>query len=294
MAKSPKKPPRAPLITKCIFWEPSKSHVPLDREHIFGDWLRDYVRSPANKHNLKATTIGTHATLHVSRNKIRPGEPLQSRLKIVCKTCNSGWMSGIQQTAKPFLIPLIQGRRTTLTATEQKAIATWCAMTAMTGEFLSLDPTAIAISQKERDWLRDHGSPPDNWKIWIGHRPSRNSFWNHYIVPLNAKNVLNLSNDSLALPDTQTTTFIIGNLFVHIFSSTGDPSIVSRWSWSPHPGLYLRLPQIFPLKDELIVWPPQGLTDFEVEMVSDAVEDVLTALYGGNPFARRPHSRPPR
>jgi hypothetical protein len=141
---------KAPLVDRCIFWETSRPHVPLDYEHIWGKWLLQYVHSKENKHSLKSTAIGTPGTLHTSHTRPRAGDPLRSKVKIVCKTCNSGWMGGIQSAAKPLLIPLIEGRRTTLGSSAQKAIAAWCAMATMTGEYLSFDTTAIAITQSEK------------------------------------------------------------------------------------------------------------------------------------------------
>jgi hypothetical protein len=280
------------LVEKCIFWEPSRSHSPLDREHIWGEWILQYVRSKDNKHSLKSTTLGGPGALYHSQIRPRAGDPLASKVKIVCKACNSGWMSRLQSGAKPALIPLIEGRPSILSASAQGAIAAWCAMSTMTGEFLSFDPTAIAISQAERDWLRDFQTPPKNWKIWIGHYPRRKGIWTHYVIPLRAKDIFNVPDDPLALPNTQTTTFVIGNLFVHIFSSIGDPQMVSRWVWPPGSLISLKLPQIFPPKEDLIAWPPQGLTDFEVELVETSVERVFAGARGENPLARAPHRKP--
>lgn len=265
---------REPIVSKCIFWEPSHPHAPLDNEHIWGQWLSTYVRSGTNKHHLQATTIGQPGTLHVRETKLRTGDPLRSKLKIVCKACNSGWMSGLQDAAKKILIPLIEGRRTGLAETAQTTIAAWCTMATMTGDYLSHDATAVGISQKERDWFRDHKAPPENWRIWIGHYPGRKGLWNHYVVPiLDAKDVLHATTNSLARPNTQTTTFVIGNFFVHAMS--GDPPTVARWTWPFGSRISLNLPQIFPPKETFIAWPPQRLTDFEVELVTNAFERVI-------------------
>jgi hypothetical protein len=220
------------------------------------------VHSKENKHSLKSTAIGTPGTLHTSHTRPRAGDPLRSKVKIVCKTCNSGWMGGIQSAAKPLLIPLIEGRRTTLGSSAQKAIAAWCAMATMTGEYLSFDTTAIAITQSEKDWFRVHQTPPKTWKIWIGHYPGSKGVWNHFVAHLRGKGIRNPSYDPLALPNTQTTSFVIGNLFVHVFSSTGDPQMVARWVWPFGSMISLKLPQIFPPKEGFIAWPTQGLTNF--------------------------------
>jgi hypothetical protein len=265
---------KVPLVTRCIFWEPSKPHTPLDREHIWGKWLKPYIRANANEHRLREEETGKPGTLSKIRITRRTGEPLLSKLKIVCKACNSGWMSKIQNAAKPFLLPLIQGRKATFGLEAQRAIAAWCTMATMTGDYLSHDDTAVAISQEERDWLRDNETTPRNWKIWIGHYTGRKGRWTHFVVPiLEAKDVPDSVIDGIAQPNTQTTTFVIGNLFVHVIS--GDPDTISRWIWPAGSPLTLKLVQIVPAKESIVVWPPIGLTDFEIELISTAFERVI-------------------
>ena len=275
------------IVERCIFWEAGKPHVPLDREHIFGDWLRQYVRANSNKHRLQHTIIGRAATLTKRKITSRAGEPLLSKAKIVCKGCNSGWMSRIQNAAKPYLVPLIQGRRVTLNAAAQRALAAWCAMVTMTGDYLPRDPSAIAISQTERDWLRDDGTPPQNWKIWIGDYRRQKGIWDHYVVSiLGAKDVPKLAPDGSAAPNTQSTSFVVGNLFVHAISSTGDRDLISRWVWPLGSRFSIHLPQIFPVKESWIIWPPQSLSDFEVNLVSSMMERVIEGAARGLTGAR--------
>jgi hypothetical protein len=248
----------------------------MDREHIFGDWLRKYVRADSNKHRMQHTVIGRPGTLTTRKITVRAGEPLLSTAKIVCTPCNTGWMSRIQNDAKPFLIPLIQGKKIVLGSAAQKAIGAWCAMVTITSDYLPRDPSAIAISQAERDWFREHKAPPDHWKIWIGDYRRQKGVWNHYVVPiLDSNNILHRPDGPLAQPNTQSTTFVVGNLLVHTLSSTGDLDLAARWNWPFSTRIGLNLPRIFPLKESFIVWPPQTLSDAEVNIVSDALERVI-------------------
>jgi hypothetical protein len=155
-------------MTRCIFWEPNTPHTRLSREHIWGKWLKAYVQSTMKKHHMQGEVVGRPGTPISIKSTIRAGDPLKSKIKIVCEACNNGWMSRIQQRAKPFLIPLIEGSTSVLGTVAQKAIATWCVMATMTAEYLTHDLTSIAISQADRDWFRDHGSPPENWRFGSG------------------------------------------------------------------------------------------------------------------------------
>ena len=146
----------------------------------------------------------------------------------------------------------------------------------MTGDYLSHDAEAVAITQAERDWFRDNLKPPDNWKIWIGRYQGNKGIWTHYVVPiLGTKDIVDFEDNTLSPPDTQATTFVIGQLCVHVLSSSGDPTIVTRWNWPFTSRIGLNLPRIFPPKEAVIVWPPNSLSEFEIELVSTTFERVI-------------------
>jgi hypothetical protein len=46
-------------------------------------------------------------------------------VKIVCASCNNGWMNDLENGVRPFLPDLINGRAVELTAGNQKALASW-------------------------------------------------------------------------------------------------------------------------------------------------------------------------
>jgi hypothetical protein len=62
-----------------------------------------------------------------------PGEPFkvweapvfEATLKDVCIECNSGWMSNIEASAKPFALPLMLGRSIALASEAQRKLALW-------------------------------------------------------------------------------------------------------------------------------------------------------------------------
>src|SRR6266478_112392 len=184
MAKNARsKEPRPPR--KCIFCgKPGMSN-----EDVWGRWLRPYVRADMRKHHFYAERINRPGEPNTASARLRAGDPLHSKVRVVCETCNNGWMSMIQERAKPILIPLIQGKATILGIEAQQTVASWCAMATMTGEFLDKDPVpgTIAVSQAEREWLWKNGIPPlEGWRIWIT-RYQRHKWpgrWVHLVVPI--------------------------------------------------------------------------------------------------------------
>ena len=158
MARKPNPPGR------CIFCgDPG-----LTREHVLPDWLRAiFPRLPTDTHRL-----GTIDWLHLpnvgavplSARKLRQGQAGSKKVRVVCKRCNTGWLSTMEEATKLLLEPLVIGGRL-LTIAEQRQLATWIAKTTMTAEFLV--PKQVSIKQLERQEFRLRGEPGSHWQIWI-------------------------------------------------------------------------------------------------------------------------------
>ena len=122
---------------RCIF---CRSSDRLTDEHIWGDWTKTYVERASKKHAFQDIRIPKPGVHKLAENRLRAGDPLISKVRIVCAKCNSGWMSQIQERAKPFLVHLFKGQFHALNRRAQTAIAAWVAMATMTGEHLPRNP----------------------------------------------------------------------------------------------------------------------------------------------------------
>ena len=256
------------MAKPCVF---CGQFAPMTKEHIWGEWIRQYVPSGANKHYLKDVEVNKAGQEeHVSITQ-RNGSAIGSYRKIVCDKCNNAFLSRIQNRAKPFLIPLLEGRRTALVAKAQTAIATWATMVTMTAEFFLNSSGKIAISGEDRAQLRATETALTDWDIWIGHYPggTNQHRWTHTSIPIvGGAELPGPDNVYTPLPNTQTTTFVVGKLYVHTMRSHY-PELSRNWHWLDNPRLrHLHVP-IWPIRHELIAWPINGLSDADVSLASE-------------------------
>jgi hypothetical protein len=101
---------------------------PASREHVFSDWLLTEFKA-------SNTTIGLHRRLgdgsrHRQRDEIR----LDSfKLKKICENCNNGWMSDLENAAKPLMLGLMKGSISfsVLTEGDRKTLARWAGKTSI-------------------------------------------------------------------------------------------------------------------------------------------------------------------
>ena len=120
------------------------------------------------KHSSSVHVVNPPGVPDVWSVQIRAGDPLRSKVRVVCTSCNNTWLSRIQEAAKSLLIPMFTGQTCVLGEAAQTTMATWATMAVMTAEHMMIEPSLIAVSQADREWLWKNGTPPRDWRIWIG------------------------------------------------------------------------------------------------------------------------------
>jgi hypothetical protein len=101
-------------------------------------------------------------------------KPFRTTARMVCSTCNSGWLSQIEGTAKPVITPLILGEPRRLPDDDQALIAAWTCKTALVSLLVSSDEarfTGYGVPPTEYTALyaqRDRIEPLPFSQYWIG------------------------------------------------------------------------------------------------------------------------------
>ena len=148
-------------MRRCVFCGgPANS-----REHAWPEWVIALFRNQEE------------ATIIAERDGEEPREwhgiNVSVKVKRFCHGCNTGWMSDLENEARPLLLPMIRGESMTLDGAQRIVVATWCLKTAMVFDLTRTDKN-IAILPSERAYLyeargkRGLGSPfPPHTFIWI-------------------------------------------------------------------------------------------------------------------------------
>lgn len=248
---------------RCIFCDGR----PLSKEHVFGDWLRDiFPRDAGTTHTDGVINWGagglTSAEATVITRK-RQGHAGTRKVRVVCKTCNNGWMSLLEERTKPLLKPLIAGQDAVLDANAQKTLATWAAKTAITAEHLK--PRPGMIRPNECRWIKDNLAPPEGCHVWVaaydGHA------WRELTIYQQRANldITAINGPTLEPHYIKATTFGLGNLLFLILSTSWDKA----WrQFVDYDTVGLR--HIWPITRKPIQWPPPFvLSDSEATMISN-------------------------
>lgn len=87
-------------------------------------------------------------------------------IRCVCRTCNNGWMSRLENDARPHIEPMLRGEKQRLDSAGQGIVAVWIVKTAMVMEAQDKED-ARAYSQVERRQLAELSSVPWRSAVWI-------------------------------------------------------------------------------------------------------------------------------
>ena len=157
---APKRAPARP----CIFC----GKIGVSNEHLWPRWMHDLL--PDVKRLQKARTqmcslIGSDGRHYHQpyAPRMRQGSTLTTKIRAQCRSCNSGWMSQVEEAARPYLTTMIGGSAVTLTPAHQRAVATWIALKTVIGEYSHAQ--SKAISAADCHWLKHEGEPPARWLI---------------------------------------------------------------------------------------------------------------------------------
>lgn len=141
----------------------------LTKEHILPKWMRPHLPSYdgvsyEGKIWRRDTSTGEELPPQIESLK-GTGEHRSQTLKVVCGTCNKGWMSQIVNRAKAAIEPLILGRWEALSVDVQRKIATWFALHNMVYEQL-WSGLQITSEADRRKFMADRDPGPRRF-IWI-------------------------------------------------------------------------------------------------------------------------------
>lgn len=101
------------MARSCVFC----GAIPLTKEHVIAQWLR----AALGVTDFRVRYI--QHTLETTRH--HDGPAFLEQVRVVCATCNNGWMNDLEESVRHFLPKLITGRLVLLNVAEQEALARW-------------------------------------------------------------------------------------------------------------------------------------------------------------------------
>lgn len=98
-------------------------------EHLWPNWIRKLL--PPGR---RRVALQLHDRPPTEWHKTND---MGARVNDVCRPCNTGWMERLERSVRPFLEPMISGKKTTLLSTDQQhSFAVWAQKCAHVADLL--------------------------------------------------------------------------------------------------------------------------------------------------------------
>jgi hypothetical protein len=253
---------------RCIFCK----GFGLSHEHLFSDWLREiFPRKPDDTHTFSYVE---HTPGGKEIRRQRQGHSGSKRIRTVCRQCNNGWMSAIDERAKPAATPLIYANRKRIGSDAATTLTVWLSKTAMVGDTIHLNRSLIP--QKQRTYLMEKKLPPNGWQVWLASYAGRN--WAQLAIyqhgsPLQFTPVAGPAKDSIN-GYLQTTVIGMGHTFALVIGT----DITEAGVDLGHLASFMR--RIWPF-DAPVQWPTIPIiSDNEAGMVQRIMDSLIVTSRG--------------
>ena len=143
----------------CVF---CRRDVPLTKEHVFPQWTQPFLGDGVGRHtHIEITPDGS------IEERSHRGRAATVTIRSICADCNNGWMSQLEEQAKPFLLSMLRGSTQTYHDQGRTLIATWLVKTALAAGSKS-DPPLPPHFYTD---LRRDQRPSDNTRVWLAGTP---------------------------------------------------------------------------------------------------------------------------
>lgn len=270
------------LPKRCIFCQ---KKAKLTKEDFFPQWFRELYPAPEESRNARLNaevcwyerdeSTGELVVVVAPAKLARPGDLADQTLRVVCAACNNGWMSRLQQAAKPHLMSYIDGKWPPFSRLDRKIISSWATMFAMVVEFAD-EPRAVVPPIERQVFMRDL-HPPMGANVLAGPLAGDLPYWFH-------QRTWRLTFDPNEVPDrpnARLTTVTLGHLLLQVYLTTSDlvafdpvqrcvdHGLVPLWPMD----LQVRGRRQLPIRDK------EAARDFAYRQVSDAVIPGVLAPY---------------
>lgn len=200
---------------KCIFCKGRG----MSKEHFWPAWLSSHFNKTSScKHTSEFHLSEGKAPFVLRTKNERSGKLITKKFRVVCRSCNNGWMSLLDEKVKPMLISMLENKDITFSEEDLLILSRWVVMKVIVAE-QSEEGTQVT-PEIDRYSFFENKKIPDYFRVYIGRQKTI-----HDSAYLRHSATLSLSpkGPSPSLNgmkrNTQTVSFLIGPLFVYVIAA---------------------------------------------------------------------------
>lgn len=189
------------------------------------------------------------------RNEEREVPDPRITVRTVCRACNNGWMSALEEANIPFVGNMFQDLTLRIEREHQLLISRWVTKTAMM--FDSARPKRSGIryyTDAESTAFRANLAIPPRTRIWLGRLETK------HLYAGGTDFLYKMRDTDLPMVFQTIFTIVAGHFVAQIVSQRALPGFEEGETreLSPKPGDWdSKLIQIWPIQRDWVMWPPE-------------------------------------
>ena len=255
------------LVRSCVFCQ-SKG---MSKEHFWPNWVGPFLKKHKENNFTSELYTGLGKNpMELKKKRAQPGNLFTKKMRVVCKSCNNGWMSRLEAEAKPILLSILEGKSFRFDSSVQETLAKWIVMKVIVSEH-SEEEKAVTPEADANEFFRTQ-KIPSYFRIFIGyHNSSSDSAYIRHSMTLAVSR--SGPNPPLAgrYGNTQSISFLLGPLCVHVLASRIEGVDLGGFF------TFTTLRQIWPRETNSFNWPVETVTTPEI---LKSVANCLNLLVG--------------
>jgi len=189
----------------------------ISKEHFWPEWLGQYLPKSSEDRNISELHAAEgKAPKRLQNRTERQGNVITKKIRVVCRECNNGWMSVLEEKVKPIIASLLGGHSCKLNKEQINDLSLWAAVKAIVGEHaegrMALTPSA------DRYLLYKDHTIPEYFRIFAGvHSSETKTAYIRHSTTIS----LTMDGPDPPLPpdirrNIQTVDFLVGPLLLHV------------------------------------------------------------------------------
>jgi hypothetical protein len=201
---------------------------------------------PDPKHDRRVYSYHPSTGLQERGPQAKSGSIHTIKIRAVCAPCNNGWMSQLEEKARPFLTMLIDGTPMVLDAEQLAIVARWITLKCIVAEHATRNN--FLTPREDRLAFKEDGAIPPYFRIYCAsHNMNDAAGYIRHTLDLRLK--LGPHDPPLhgAGCNVQTISFMLGKIMVHVNAArVANFDLESRYA-------------LIPFHQQCRIWPPQRL-----------------------------------
>lgn len=137
----------------------------MSKEHLWPNWLNKLTEKDADAKYQEGAAYGLGNTVdNKFKMNVRSGDVMTKKYRVVCRTCNGGWMSSIEESVKPILLEAFGDCDKFLTNNDLKELVTWLVMKNIVAE--QTDNESVVTSKEECHLFERNRGFPKHYRVY--------------------------------------------------------------------------------------------------------------------------------